>query len=176
MIQRKLYECEFEGCSREVPIRSKLKDGRKVCPSCKQKAEGSGFSNRSRIKPITEKKKEQKKKRKAELDPFFDYHINNCTRSEESGVTISDPTKANICHLFDKGRHSSLMANLDNCIYLTIHEHARFDQLLYSHRFEGLEKTFPNSWGIACRRMKKVLDLCQEKTKFYFKIKEYLNR
>ncbi|MEX0597464.1 MAG: hypothetical protein WD512_13295, partial [Candidatus Paceibacterota bacterium] len=93
----------------------------------------------------------------------------------ESGVSIN-PTKANICHLFDKARHSSLMANLDNCVYLTIHEHARFDQLLYGHRFEDLERTFPNSWKIACKRMEKVLDLCQERTKFYFKIKDYLTK
>lgn len=174
MLERKLYECEMDGCQRKVPIRSKLKSGKKVCPLCKQREEGNQKKS-YRLKPITEKKKKENKEKKADLDPYFAYHIDKCESSEESGVRLSDPTKANICHLFDKARHKSIRANLDNCIYLTLHEHSRFDQLLYSHKFSALEKTFPNSWPIACKRMKKVLDLCQERTRFYFKIKDYLD-
>lgn len=115
-----------------------------------------------------------KKERNKELDDYFIFHITKCKKSEESRQSIS-ATKANICHLFDKSRHPSLRADFRNFLYLTIEEHSQFDNLLYTHQFERLEKEFPNSWPIACRRMKKLLDLCLEETKFKYKIKEYLD-
>lgn len=126
-----------------------------------------------RIVPQTQKNKDFKKERSGIRDAYFEHHINLCERSEESGKSIYEPTRANICHLFDKSRHPSLQGNLNNFVYLTLDEHTRFDQLLYTHEFEKLEKEFPKAWLKVCERMKELLSLCEEKTKFYFKIEEY---
>ena len=106
---------------------------------------------------------------------YFDYHIEKCTRSEESFKEITEPTRANIAHLIDKGRHPSLQDNVENCIYLTFSEHERYDQLLFSHRFEDLEKEFKNSWNKSCEKYKKLLSLCEESTNFTRELKKYLD-
>jgi hypothetical protein len=105
---------------------------------------------------------------------YFDYHIKNCTVSEESGVVIPYPIRANICHLFDKARHPSMQGSLLNCIYLTFNEHTRFDQLLYTHQFDKLEEEFPKAWGIAKKRMGFLFWEVKEETKFKNKFKEWI--
>lgn len=118
----------------------------------------------------------EKNKNKSEIRSiYFDYHIERCTHSEESGQPINNPTRSNICHLIDKGRHPSLEDNLDNYIYLTFKEHERFDQLLFSLRFKDLEKEFKNSWSLACTRSLKLLYLCKESTNFTRELKKYLD-
>lgn len=124
----------------------------------------------------TQKNKDAKKDRSNIRDVYFDYHINLCKASEESGVRIPYPTRANICHLFDKARHPSLQGNLDNCIYLTLDEHTLFDRLLYSHEFDKLELNFPNSWNNTCEKLKSLLSLCSDNTKFSTKVEEYLTK
>jgi hypothetical protein len=126
------------------------------------------------IPKITEKTKLKNKEKSDIRSVYFDYHISMCKRSEQSGILIYEPTRANICHLFDKSRHESVQANLDNYVYLTLEEHTRFDQLLYQHRFTELEDEFVNAWIIACTRMAKILPLVKENTKFKIKIQEYL--
>jgi hypothetical protein len=101
--------------------------------------------------------------------------MSRCNRSEESGEPIYAPTKANICHIFDKARHKSIASNLRNAVYLTIEEHANFDTLLYTHQFEKLEKKFKNSWPLVCKRISDLLPLCEEETKFKNKLKEYID-
>lgn len=140
---------------------------RKRCRTCSQKSY-------AQPKRQSIKRTYVKKERDTELDDYFLYHIDRCKRSEESGVTIS-ATKANCCHLFDKSRHPSLKGDFRNFVYLTIQEHAQFDNLLYSHQFERLEKEFVNVWPIACKRMEKLIPLCLEETKFKYKIKKYLD-
>lgn len=135
------------------------------------KIKSSGKPIKRNKKSTLEKKKIQKEKR----DVFFDHHIKLCERSEESLTYIQEPTRVNICHLLDKGRHKSLEDNLDNCIYLTLEEHGRFDQLLYSHRFEDLEKEFKNSWLNTCKKMKNLLSLCKENTVLTRELEKYLN-
>lgn len=118
-----------------------------------------------------EKKKETQEKRSV----YFDYHLSRCKHSDESGNLITSPTRANICHIFDKARHSSLEDNLDNCIYLTFEEHQDFDRLLYSHQFEKLEEKFKNSFEKACIIVENLLPLCQENTVFTREFKKYLD-
>ncbi len=122
----------------------------------------------------TEKNKTHRKSQSAIRNVYFDYHINLCEYSEESGKRIYNPTRANICHLFDKARHPSLQGNIDNYVYLTMEEHSEFDILLYKHEFVKLELKFPNSWLKACERIKTLLSLCEEQTKFKLKLEEYL--
>lgn len=122
----------------------------------------------------TERSISKGKERSEKREEYFNYHINRCQYSEQSHSAITEPTRANICHLIDKGRHPSLQADLSNYIYLTFSEHQRFDQLLFSLRFEDLALEFNNAWPIACSRIATLLPLCQENTIFTRKIKEYL--
>lgn len=122
----------------------------------------------------TEKNKTYRKSQSAIRDVYFEHHINLCQFSEESGMRIFNPTRANICHIFDKARHPSLQGNLKNCVYLTLDEHTEFDRLLYQHDFVKLELKFPNSWLKVCERIKELLPLCQEQTKFKLKLEGYL--
>jgi hypothetical protein len=172
-MKRKFYECEIDGCDQVVGIRSTIrtgdKRGLKACPSCKMKYERKDKN----VKNLTIRKKI--KEQDKDLDWYFKYHIERCENSEQSGVAINNPTKANICHLFDKSRHPGVKHHRLNYVYLTIEEHAQFDNLLYTHQFNRLEEDFENVWRIACGRLSKLLPLCNESgTTFYHKIKDYL--
>ena len=123
----------------------------------------------------TEKNKLHRKSQSAIRDEYFLHHINLCQFSEESGVRIFEANRSNVCHIFDKARHPSLQGNINNFVYLTLDEHTEFDKLLYSHEFVKLELKFPNSWSKACERIKGLLSLCEENTKFKIKLEEYLN-
>lgn len=125
-------------------------------------------------KQVSEKKKSAKKKQSNRRNKYFDYHIERCTHCEESGEVIPYPSRLNICHIIDKGRHPSVEDNLDNYVYLTGDLHTEFDNLLFKHRFEELEKEFPNSWSVVVSRMEKLLPLVKEQTRFKIKFEEYL--
>jgi hypothetical protein len=169
---RKSYECEMDGCNQKVSIRSTLRTGSnrglKVCPSCKMRYDKSSQTYKGLA--LAKKKKEEDK----DLDWYYKHHISRCDSSEQSGVKISHPTKANICHLFDKSRHPELRYNRLNFLYLTIDEHAQFDNLLYTHQFKKLEEDFETSWRIAIGRFAKIIPNCSSKTTFYHKIRDYL--
>lgn len=131
-------------------------------------------SKKKQIKSTT--RTANKKQVKSELrNTYFDYHIDRCTHSEFSKKPISDPNRSNICHLIDKGRHPSLQDNLDNYIYLTFSEHERFDYLLFSHKFEEINKEFKNISDLIWIRFEKLLHLCQENTNFTRALKKYLD-
>ena len=148
---------------------------KKRCKSCAQKSYGGISSTPKPIKAITAKTAKKKTEQSTVRQVYFDYHTKRCTKSEESGKGISGANRGNICHLVDKGRHKSVQANLDNFVYLTLQEHTDFDKHLFRLDFQALEENFPNSWKIACRRLKKVLPLVEERTKFYFAIKNYID-
>ena len=173
-MKRKFYECEVDGCNQTVAIRSTIrtgdKRGLKACPSCKMKYDRKDKN----VKNLTIRKKT--KEQDKDLDWYFKYHIERCDSSEQSGVNINNPTKANICHIFDKSRHPELRYNRLNYVYLTIEEHAQFDNLLYTHQFKKLEEDFENVWRIACGRISKLLPLCSIKsqTTFYHRVRDYL--
>jgi hypothetical protein len=149
---------------------------KKRCRGCAiiQNAKSSMTVVRKAIKKQTDKNKEYRKSQSAIRDPYFEYHIANCTSSEHSGGNIFFPTRANCCHLFDKARHQSVQGNLINCVYLTLDEHTRFDQLLYSHQFDKLSKEFPNAWAHAVNRMKLLLPEVKEETKFKHRFEEWI--
>lgn len=158
----------------------------KKCSLCNNNAFSKGFCKNhqpsgklsfSSKKPIKQKRdstKEKTLKKQEKRSVYFDYHLSRCTSSEESYKEITAPTRANICHVFDKSRHPSLEDNLENCIYLTFEEHQDFDRLLYSHQFEKLEERFKNSFKKACIIAELLLPLCQESTVFTRAITEYL--
>ena len=131
-------------CGAATAIRTTIKEGDdkglKVCPFCKPRK----MAKKSYIRRITNKTKKKNKERSERRSSYFMYHILLCSVSEESGKHIKAPNRANIAHIIDKGRHKSLEDNLDNYVYLTLDEHTKFDNLLFSLRFEDLEIEFPN--------------------------------
>ena len=57
---------------------------------------------------------------------------------------------------------------------MTLDEHTRFDQLLFSHDFDKLEEEFPNAWASARGRMRLLLPEVKEETKFKHKFEEWI--
>jgi hypothetical protein len=167
MIQQKKKICK--NCQTEQYIFSK---GR--CQRCATIEDSKPLKRGTTINKQTDKNKAIRKSQSAIRDVYFDYHISNCKVSEHSGTNIFNPSRANICHLFDKARHPSVQGNLINYIYLTLDEHTRFDQLLYSHEFEKLEEEFPNAWASARGRMRLLLPEVKEETKFKNKFEEWI--
>ena len=149
------------------------------CSLCNRPAFSKGLCQihqaKKSIKQNREATKEKTAVKQDKRKTYFEYHLERCTRSEESFKQISEPTRANIAHLIDKGRHPSLQDNLDNCIYLTFNEHERYDSLLFSLRFADLEKEFKNSWDKSCEKYKRLLDKCAENTVFTRELKKYLD-
>lgn len=167
MIQQKKKICK--NCQTEQYIFSK---GR--CQRCATIEDSKPLKRGSTIKKQTEKNKAIRKSQSEIRNEYFDYHISICKVSEESGVAIPNPTRANICHIFDKARHPSVQANLYNYVYLTLDEHTRFDQLLYQHDFERLEQEFPNCLFKVLHRVDIVSRACTERTKFFIKLEEWI--
>lgn len=151
----------------------------KKCSECDRPAFSKGLCQlhqpKKSIKQSRESTQEKSTIKKELRSSYFEYHLERCTRSEESFKQISNPTRANICHVFDKARHPSLQDNLENCIYLTLNEHQDFDRLLYNHDFERLNVEFKNSFKKACIIAKKLLPLCKESTNFTRELEKYLN-
>lgn len=151
----------------------------KKCLECDRPAFSKGLCQihhpKKSIKQSRATTKEKNTAKQEKRNSYFDYHLERCTMSEESFKQISNPTKANICHILPKGIHPSLEDNLENCIYYLFEEHERFDKLLFSLEFEKLEKEFKNSWSKVCTRLKKLLPLCKESTNLSRELEKYLN-
>jgi hypothetical protein len=158
-------------CSREDYIFSK---GR--CKQCAQKSYTMKSKDKVTKPRMSLSTKEKKKLKSDVLSTYFTYHLNRCRKSENSHIPISNPTKANICHIFPKSNHPSVQANLDNCIYLTLDEHTQLDNWLFKHEFNKVEENMPIAWGIIKTRISKVEKLVLEKTKFYFAILDYIDQ
>lgn len=158
---KKCLECDRPAFSKGLcQIHSKNKAALKSSGKIKQKRE-------STVEKTTVKRELR--------EVYFDYHIERCTRSEESRKQISSPTRANICHIIPKGLHPSVQDNLENCVYYLFEEHERFDKLLFSLEFEKLEKEFKNSWDKVCIKASKIIPLCLENTNFIRSFKKYLD-
>ena len=171
VMKRRLYACDR--CGTKVPVRSKG-----LCPRCREQERINNgtqtmLSKKHKLNKTSSKTSAKNREKKKVRDVYFEYHIARCTSSEDSGIIIYNPTKANICHLLPKSNHPSVQANLENCIYLTFTEHERFDKLLFEHRFEDLEKEFETAWPIALQRIKKLLPLA-ENTKLTRALTQYL--
>ena len=168
--------CEL--CGRKVNIRATIKHGehkgKKTCPVCKEKSEPKTGTSGPPLRQSTQKTLAKQKARSIRRTVYFDHHIKLCTRSEESNTYIRVASRANICHLFAKGLHPSLEADLRNVVYLTIDEHTKFDNLLFAKDFPALEKAFKNCWSKVCDRFAALLPDCKDKTVFRAKMLEYL--
>lgn len=109
------------------------------------------------------------KPKNEELDLYFEKHIEKLKifgKSEESGLKIYNPTRGNICHLLYKSAHKSVASHMDNFVYLTWDEHNRFDDLLFKHDFEKVKEEFPNCWEKVKERLRVIIPLCTEKTRY----------
>lgn len=164
MLKTKTEDCSKCGYDRPV---WKRENKLPVCQYCASKS--------NKIKQVTPKTAEKQKARRTKLNIYFDYHIGICERSEESNTPIPNPGRINICHIFPKRLYKSVEDNLDNVVYLEIQEHVRFDYLLDTFNFKQLEKEFTNSWGIVCKRVRKLLPLIKEQKKLKIKFEEYFN-
>lgn len=151
----------------------------KKCKECNNPVFSKGFCKfhqpKKSIKQSRERTKEKKQLQSEKRGLYFEYHLERCTRSEESFKQISNPTRANICHILPKSLHPSLEDNLKNCIYLTFEEHERFDKLLFSLEFEKLEKEFKNSWQKICIIAEELLSLSNESSNLSREFKKYLD-
>ena len=151
----------------------------KKCSECDRPSFSKGLCQlhqpKKGIKQNRESTQEKSAIKKEKRDGYFEYHLERCTRSEESFKQISNPTRANICHILPKSIHPSVQDNLENYVYYSFTEHERFDKLLFSLEFEKLEKEFKNSWDKVCIRAKNILSLCQESTNLSRELEKYLN-
>jgi len=151
----------------------------KKCSECNRPAFSKGLCQlhqpKKGIKQNRESTQEKTAVKKEKRNSYFEYHLERCTRSEESFKQISNPTRANVCHIIPKGLHPSVQDNLENCVYYLFQEHERFDKLLFSLEFEKLEKEFKNSWNKVCIRAKNILPLCKESTNLSRELEKYLN-
>src|SRR5690606_18602646 len=140
----------------------------KKCNLCERPAFSKGLCNlhgkKSSIKKQRSSTVEKKEEKQERRNVYFEYHIKKCTKSEESGESILNLTRANDYHLIQKCLHHSLQDTLKNCIYLTFSEHERFDKLLFSLEFDKLEKEFKNSWDKTCVILKELVYLSKETT------------
>ena len=149
------------------------------CSLCNRPAFSKGLCQihqaKKSIKQNREATKEKTAVKQDKRKTYFEYHLERCTRSEESFKQISEPTRANICHILPKRKYISVQNNLLNFIYLDLEEHSRFDLLLDSLRFLELEVEFPNSWGLACKRINMFIDDVEENGIIIRELKKYLN-
>lgn len=177
-MKSKLYKCRHPDCDIEQPILSKG-----LCNYhrfLERQEENSIPKYKKTIKSFNEKNKKKRIQERSCLSEFFDYHLielNKKPFSEESSTLIKEPSIVNIAHILPKrkqGGFPSIQCHLDNYIYLTWEEHNRFDKLLDEGNLEQIEKEFPNCWQIIWKRLKKLLPLCLERNKLYFKLEEYV--
>lgn len=175
MIKKKKKVCKT--CGEECYIWSKGN-----CRSCDASSKTTSTlqsknklkSSNKRIRKFNPKSREKRSKERSCLEVYFEYHIERCNSSDETGKAIYNANRSSICHLLPKRTYKSVMCNIDNCVYLTLEEHTRFDYLLDTFKFDVLEKEFKNSWKIACERYKKLIPLTEESGKLIYKLKEYL--
>jgi len=172
-IKSKALPCQK--CGKDCNIRTTIKTGEdkglKVCTFCVSK---KNSQKRTSIRKTTDKTKKKNKERSERRAVFFDFHIPLCFMSEETGIRISHATRANVCHLLDKGRHPSLEAHLNNYVYLTVDEHTRFDELLFSLKFDALDLEFQNAWAMSCSRLRVLIPQCKERTKLLVALADYI--
>jgi len=151
----------------------------KTCKECSRPTFSKGLCQvhqpKKAIKNSRESTKEKTATKQEKRNGYFNYHLEKCTRSEESLKQISNPTRANICHIFPKGLHPSVQDNLENCIYYSFEEHERFDKLLFSLEFDKLEKEFKNSWNKVCTRANNIVPLLKESTNLSREFIKYLD-
>jgi len=171
----KKLKCDKPFCEWEGYIRTKCKNKESdfyrkyLCPYHAKEEGGSVKKSSKRIK--TEKFNKEKS---LDRSTYFDYHLDKCNKSEESGRPISNPTRLNICHILPKSHFPSVQSNIHNCIYLDGDEHTRIDRLIFSNRWEDIEKEFPNSWKLIKERLQLFINDVTENHGMLRSLKNYL--
>lgn len=153
---------------------------KKICTECKRE---EYIFSKGRCKSCSLKggkklsKKIRTKENKVDIDSFFVdklIQLNKSKRSEESGKPIPYPTRANICHIFNKRNHPSVAYHSENYVFLTVDEHSELDnRCLDVNDLQELEKRFPKSFHTIMERAKIVLQSVTERTKFTEIINKY---
>ncbi len=115
------------------------------------------------------------------LKGYFTYHLEVLKSkpfSVQSGKRIYTPSSVNICHILPKRKYGfpSLATVIENCNYLTWEEHARFDNLFDTQRFDKLEEEFDKAWIGKLPIIQKLMEICTDKGKLFCNLEEYLNR
>jgi hypothetical protein len=140
-----------------------------MCKNCYNR------NHKTSIKQSTLKTIEKKKIQSSVRDVYFEWHIDRCKFSEESGKPINTPSRVNICHLWPKRIYKSVQSDVENCIYLTWEEHTRFDYLLDIYDFDTLAQEF-KCWEKVVERMEKLLPKIEEMGKLRHKFEAFLDR
>ena len=173
-MKNKKLKCDYEECQWEGFMRTKCKNENSkyykkyLCPYHAKQEQGRKVktNQRNRTEQLQLEKSEKRK-------VYFDYHIDRCFKSEESGKIITEPSRLNICHIFPKRKYKSVQYNLKNVILLTGDEHTRFDTLLDRMDFEKLEKEF-KSWNLIKKQMIELLPEVEERGNLYLKFSDYV--
>lgn len=174
-MKTKKLKCDYEDCSWEGTMRTRCKNDKSeyyrkfLCPTHSSKEKGA--KKKSEQSKRTEQANKEKSERRLE---YFNYHIPLVTVSEESGITIDNPSRLNVCHILPKSYFPSAEAILDNYMYLTGDEHTRIDILIFANRWEDIEKEFPKTWQLILLRLKKVIPLVKENHILLRNLKDYL--
>lgn len=117
-------------------------------------------------KSYSKPKQVVKTEEKSELDTYYDTKIKE-SRIEpfsfESGKTIYNISRKNICHLLPKRTYKSVSSHDENFVLLTFEEHTRFDHLLDKFRFEDLANEFPKTLAKLILFVRKYQNILEEK-------------
>lgn len=126
-MNRKMYDCEMPDCDSKVTIRSTIKTGdhkgKKVCQACKSKADGSGLSTSTKLKPFTKKNQDKRREEREGLPDFFRSAIRTAEKSpycDNCGrvLNLTYNPHWNIAHILPKQRYKSVMTHPFNWISL----------------------------------------------------------
>lgn len=123
-------------------------------------------------KSYSKPKQVVKTEEKSELDNYYDRKI-KASRIEpfsfESGKTIYNISRKNICHLLPKRTYKSVSCHDDNFVLLTFEEHTRFDHLLDKFRLDDVANEFPKTFQLLLQFVKNNQYILENK-----KLKEQL--
>jgi len=156
---------------------------KKVCKTCETEQYLFSQGNCKFCASKTKKKVTYKGRSKAKIEkskvlvPFFVEAISKAEDNpycEETGEYISEPSSWNIAHIIPKSSNPEIMTHPLNYMVYSKESHAMFDHLLFSHKLEELEKTFPNSWPIVLDKLKVLMPLITKKNNLFWKLEEYL--
>lgn len=174
-LKRKLYHCNAKGCSWRGPILS-----RGLCPyhyalmynnkkkNTKESPLGVFHQIGNTFAP------------NPSMGQFFKKHIEilkSRPYSDFKMTPIRNASGVNICHILPKREHGgfpSLGEIDDNILYLTWQQHHDLDKWLDNREYDKLKKQMPEIYEIIIERLPKLLELAEERNKYYFDLKNLL--
>lgn len=122
-----MYLCEIPGCERKCSIRTRIKSGdfqgKKACPSCKNKLEPKEVKRKPFKKGLSQKTIDKRKKEREGLSMYFQegiYLLKKQPYCQNCGVKINvnlHPVN-NVCHILSKRTYKSVSSNPCNRLFL----------------------------------------------------------